>query len=120
MEKTWEEMTKEVWENMSTSKQITWETLNNPYCKNQMCLDPIVENVRYKLLERSNLGQNKYKTTLKENTKDNYLNHLQEEMMDACNYIQVLLQQNEDITQLCHQNPSDSDLGILIRRKYGR
>ena len=52
-------------------------------------IDPIVEAVRAKLLERSQVGIIKYGTTLESNTKDNYLNHVQMELMDAINYIQA-------------------------------
>ena len=56
--------------------------------------DPIIENVRVKLLNRSQIGIKKYGTTLNQNNKDSYLNHLQQEMMDACNYIEKLIVQN--------------------------
>jgi len=80
--------------------------------------DPIVESVRQKLLDRSEIGIQKYATTLKENTKDNYLNHLQQEMLDGANYIEVLLQQKLDITQLCLKYPNDDGLGKEIRKIY--
>lgn len=81
-------------------------------------LDPIVEAVRNKLLVRSMVGIKKYQTTLKENTTDNYLNHLQMELMDACNYIQVLLQQGKDITDIVKNEPHDETLGKKIRKIY--
>lgn len=82
-------------------------------------IDPIVENVRKKLLDRSNVGIKKYGTTLKTNTKDNYLNHLQMELMDGCNYIETLLQQKKDITQIIQDTSSDMELGAKIRKIYG-
>jgi len=82
-------------------------------------IDPVVESVRQKLLDRSQIGISKYKTTLKDNTKDNYFNHLQQELMDACNYIETILLQKEDITQLCKQEPNDLELGKIIRKIYG-
>lgn len=81
--------------------------------------DPIIENVRAKLLYRSQVGIVKYNTTLEENNKDNYLNHLQQEMMDGCNYIEKLLVQNRDIIQLIKLYPNDVDLGYAIRKVYG-
>ena len=82
-------------------------------------IDPIVESVRTKLLDRSSIGIKKYNTTLKNNTEDNYLNHLQQELMDACNYIEVLLQQNKDITDIVKNEPNDWELGKQIRKIYG-
>lgn len=82
-------------------------------------LDPIIEAVRTKLLDRSTVGIKKYGTTLKDNTTDNYLNHLQMELMDACNYIQVLLQQDKDITDIIKNEPNDWELGKQIRKIYG-
>ena len=61
--------------------------------------DPIVESVVNKFLERSKVGIEKYGTTLNENNKDNFLNHLQEELMDATNYIQKLQTQRKDNVQ---------------------
>jgi len=81
--------------------------------------DPIVEAVRQKLLARSQVGIKKYGTTLKDNTKDNYLNHLQMELMDASNYLEVLLQQEKDITQIVNNEPNDTILGRKIRKYYG-
>ena len=83
-------------------------------------VDPIVESVRTKLLDRSQVGVKKYGTTLKDNTTDNYLNHLQMELMDACNYLEMLLQQDKDITQLVVSESNDWELGKLIRQKYGK
>jgi len=53
--------------------------------------DPIIEAVVKKLRSRSRVGIKKYGTTLAENNKDNFLIHLQEELMDACNYLEKLL-----------------------------
>lgn len=54
--------------------------------------DEIVENVIDKFSERSRIGIAKYKTTLQENNLSVYewLNHLQEELMDATLYIEKL------------------------------
>jgi hypothetical protein len=53
--------------------------------------DPIVQAVLDKYTKRSQFGIIKYGTTLQENDKDNYLQHLQDELMDATLYIQKLL-----------------------------
>ena len=50
--------------------------------------DEIVEKVVGKFLERSQVGITKYGTTLENNNKDNYLVHLQEELMDASIYVE--------------------------------
>lgn len=120
-------------------KRITKDLLSTPesettFCANyerdnynyefvpnkEICQDKIVESVRQKLLDRSNIGIKKYSTTLSENNTDNYLNHIQMELMDACNYIEKLLQTNEDITQLVKQNPNSYSLGEIVRKKYGK
>jgi len=54
--------------------------------------DPIVEQVIKKYLERSNRGIEIYGTTLEENDLDfeQWIDHLQEELMDAVLYAQKL------------------------------
>ena len=52
--------------------------------------DKIVKQVVNKFEKRSELGIKKYGTTLEENDKDDFLNHLQEELMDAILYIEKL------------------------------
>ena len=52
--------------------------------------DKIVEEVIQKFEARSKLGIQKYGTTLEENNTDDFLNHMQEELMDAILYIQKL------------------------------
>ena len=57
-------------------------------------MDPIVKLVRDKFQIRSDIGLLKYGVGLDRtdlSTKD-WLKHLQEELMDACCYIEVLLQ----------------------------
>lgn len=82
--------------------------------------DLIIHAVVNKILQRSEVGQKKYGTTLKDNTTDNYLQHLQEELMDAANYIEVLIQQQMDITEIVKSEPNDTELGRRIRGIYGR
>lgn len=65
------------------------EKINNKEIKT----DPIVENVKNKFDKRSQVGISKYSSTLYENNKDNYLKHLQEELMDAVLYIEKLQSQ---------------------------
>lgn len=55
--------------------------------------DAIVESLINKYQQRSKLGISKYGTTLQDNNADNFLIHLQEELMDASLYIEKLLSQ---------------------------
>ena len=52
--------------------------------------DKIIERVINKIKARSDVGYKKYGVTLKddEQTLDTWLNHIQEELMDAVNYIE--------------------------------
>lgn len=52
--------------------------------------DPIVVKILEKINNRSIIGIEKYGTTLEENNNDDFLNHLQEELMDAILYIEKL------------------------------
>lgn len=58
--------------------------------------DQIVESLIEKYRQRSEVGIKKYGTTLDQNNKDNYLVHLQQELMDASLYIEKLLKQQND------------------------
>lgn len=55
-------------------------------------IDPIVEQVKEKFTERSQVGVTKYGTTLERGDLSllDWLSHLQEELMDATLYIQKL------------------------------
>ena len=87
---------------------------------NLECQDNIVESVRQKLLDRSNVGLKKYSSSLDSNNKDNYLKHAQEEAMDLSNYLEKLMQQKEDITQIVAKYPNNMELGSEIRKIYGK
>jgi hypothetical protein len=52
--------------------------------------DKIVKQVVDKFQQRSEVGIKKYGTTLEQNNTDDFLNHLQEELMDAILYIEKL------------------------------
>ena len=77
--------------------------------------DKIVENVVNKYLDRSQVGITKYGTTLENNNKDNYLKHLQEELMDATLYLEKLMYLNQEITNLVRDHSNDAELGMKIR-----
>jgi hypothetical protein len=55
--------------------------------------DPIVETVITKFQQRSEAGIKKYGTTLDRNdlTEKEWFTHLQEELMDACLYVERIL-----------------------------
>lgn len=57
-------------------------------------LDPVVESVRQKLLDRSNIGIAKYGTTLADNRADllAWLIHAQE-VLDLANYLERAIQE---------------------------
>ena len=78
--------------------------------------DQVVETVINKYYDRSQVGITKYGTTLETNNKDNYLQHLQEELMDATLYIQKLMDLKKELTILVKDNPNDNDLGRKIRK----
>jgi hypothetical protein len=65
---------------------------------NQEKKDKVVENVISKFSNRSDVGVKKYGTTLEDNqlTLIQWLNHLQEELMDATLYVQKLKQELEE------------------------
>jgi len=103
---------KKDWKEESIEEQILGSISVSPNS------DPIVESVRQKLLDRSNIGLKKYTISLDSNNKDNYLKHAQEEAMDLANYLEKLMQQKEDITQIVASEANDWELGKLIRKLY--
>ena len=58
--------------------------------------DKIVEQVINKFSSRSEVWIKKYWTTLEENNKDDFLKHLQEELMDWILYIEKLMSKKLD------------------------
>lgn len=78
--------------------------------------DQIVEQVVRKYQQRSDVGIQKYKTTLQENNKDDYFKHLQEELMDATLYLEKLMSMEKKITDLVREHSNDAELGYLIRK----
>jgi hypothetical protein len=77
--------------------------------------DQIVLEVIEKYAQRSEIGINKYGTTLERNNHDNYLKHLQEELMDATLYLQKLMSLDKEITKLVKDHANDAELGMKIR-----
>ena len=57
--------------------------------------DPIVDSIIEQFSKRSEVGIKKYGTTLEENSNDDFLQHLKEELMDAVLYIEKLQSLNK-------------------------
>lgn len=77
--------------------------------------DQVVDNVIDKYYERSQIGITKYGTTLYNNNHDNYLKHLQEELMDATLYLQKLIDLKQELTIMVKMYGNDADLGAAVR-----
>lgn len=77
--------------------------------------DQIVEQVIQKYEGRSSVGIKKYGTTLEKNNTDNYLIHLQQELMDATLYIEKKMTLDKQIIDLVKKYPNNFDLGAAIR-----
>ena len=77
--------------------------------------DGVVDNVIDKYYERSQVGITKYGTTLYKNNHDDYLKHLQEELMDATLYLQKLMDLKQEITIMVKMYGNDAELGAAIR-----
>lgn len=58
--------------------------------------DPVIEMLKQKFDERSQVGINKYGTTLAENNDDDFLMHLLEELMDASAYIMKIISERNN------------------------
>jgi hypothetical protein len=63
--------------------------------------DPVVERVVDKFVSRSDVGYAKYGVTLDEDKSNifQWINHLQEELMDAVLYLQKLKEESTDELQ---------------------
>ena len=67
--------------------------------------DPVVERVVDKFVERSDVGFEKYGTTLEDERRlkmkglQKYLNDIQEELMDAVLYIQTACDELRDLSE---------------------
>ena len=82
--------------------------------------DNITNQVIEDLKSRAERGYKKYNTTLGENNKDNYMNHLYEELLDAAQYVKKEQSIIPDIQKLIDENASNEELGAKIREIYGK
>jgi len=80
--------------------------------------DKITEAVINDLKSRSERGIKKYNTTLDQNSKDDFMNHLYEELLDAAQYVKKETSIVPEVQNLIKQYPNDEELGKVIRKKY--
>ena len=61
-------------------------------------MSSIEEDVCYKILKRSEVGKKKYGTTMERDdlSRLDWLKHTQEELMDACVYLEKLIQMEKN------------------------
>ena len=81
-------------------------------------IDKVTEAVIEDLRSRSERGIKKYNTTLDQNNKDDYMNHLYEELLDAAQYIKKEMSIIPEIQSLIKQYPNNQELGKVIRDLY--
>ena len=75
--------------------------------------DKIIQQVVNKIVSRSDVGFKKYGVTMHDDTKttlDDWLNHLQEELMDAVNYIEKTRMVLRDEVEELYIKDSQTDL----------
>lgn len=80
--------------------------------------DKITEAVIEDLKLRSERGIKKYNTTLSENNKDDFMNHLYEELLDAAQYCKKEMSIVPSIQNLINTYPNDQELGNVIRQLF--
>jgi hypothetical protein len=80
--------------------------------------DKITEAVISDLRDRSKRGINKYNTTLDQNNKDDFMNHLYEELLDAAQYVKKEMSIIPEIQKMIRENPNNQELGEIIRNKF--
>lgn len=86
-------------------------------------VDPIVEAVRTKLLDRSQVGIKKYGTTIWDNTDENYIKHLQDELLDGANYCEQKLRLGEFTAKVAKIMDTETNyfvIGELISKEYNK
>ena len=83
-------------------------------------IDIITKSVIEDLKSRSERGIKKYNTTLDQNNKDDFMNHLYEELLDAAQYIKKEMSIIPELQQMIEQHSNDITLGEAIRNKYAK
>ena len=76
-----------------------------------MSKDKIIQNVINKIQKRSEVGFKKYGVTLKDDAQplDVWLQHIQEELMDAVNYIEKARYALREEIEECYINDAKED-----------
>jgi len=107
---------------MEREQEMLMEKSRTQYIRDNMqhTKDNITNQVIEDLKSRAERGYKKYNTTLGENNKDNYMNHLYEELLDAAQYIKKEQSIIPDIQNLIEQYPNNIELGAKIREIYGK
>lgn len=80
--------------------------------------DTITEAVIDDLRSRSKVGIKKYNTTLDQNNKDDFMNHLYQELLDAAQYTKKEMSFVPMIKQMMIDYPNDMELGKKIRETF--
>lgn len=81
--------------------------------------DEITRSVIKDLSSRADVGFLKYKTTLYNNSHDEFTQHLYEELLDAAQYCKKIITQKQAIQDLIKQYSDDRLLGEIVRATYG-
>jgi len=85
--------------------------------------DEIVKRVANKLMFRSAVGIEKYNSTIWDNTDENYIKHLQEELLDGANYCEQIFRLGEftkNVIELIDNQRNDQLMGAEIRKLYNK
>jgi hypothetical protein len=82
--------------------------------------DAITVSVMEDLKSRADRGLKKYNTTLEQNNKDDFMNHLYEELLDAAQYCKKELSFTKEIQKIIANTPNNQELGEAIRLIYGK
>jgi hypothetical protein len=77
--------------------------------------DPVVQCVVNKFVDRSDVGFAKYKTTMRDDPSDVFvwLNHLQEELMDAALYLQRLKEEISTLREEKERLKAVNDIDVI-------
>jgi hypothetical protein len=86
----------------------------------QLPKDSITCAVMEDLKHIADRGLQKYNTTLGENDHQNMLQHAYEEALDMAQYLKKEIITLNTIQDLVKKHPNDTELGMLIRNKYGK
>lgn len=82
--------------------------------------DKITNQVIEDLKSRAERGYKKYNTTLGENGKDDFMNHLYEELLDAAQYIKKEQSFVPTIQKIILEYSNDQELGEIIRKMFSK